>query len=102
VVDLQLAHPQAEAVEQPGRGHRGLELDLPALRESYVEVVDPRPGGAQLIEFAPVGAKRGFGKSRKLADVPTGDVDPKTLAFDGTTLSWMTKSGQPGSATVPA
>jgi hypothetical protein len=40
-------------------------------------------------------------KPKNVTRIDENNVDPKTLQFDGQTISWMTKDGQPGSAQLP-
>jgi hypothetical protein len=73
---------------------------------AFVEGVDiSQPGEttarfAQRIGVSMMGAKD-LRQPRNVTRVDENNVDPKTLQFDGQTISWMTKDGQPGSAQLP-
>jgi hypothetical protein len=52
---------------------------------------------AQEIDVLPVGA-RSLGPPRKLLAAAGGGLDPASIAITDTSVTWRTKTGQPGAA----
>jgi hypothetical protein len=72
---------------------------------AFVEAFDVFMSGqpqrpAQRIGVSVLGRKD-LRKPKTVARIDENNVDPTTLAFDGQTVTWMTKDGQPGSAQLP-
>ena len=77
-----------------GKGVEGFAL-APDGSMAFVERLE----AAQQLGVATLG-KFGLGHARNVEQVADNNVDPKTLAWDGTTIMWTTTGGQPGSVTV--
>ena len=73
---------------------------------AFVEAFEFKPPGqtefrtGQRIGISLMGAKD-LRKPGTVARIEENNVDPATLEFDGQTVSWLTKDGQPGSAQLP-
>ena len=73
---------------------------------AFVELFEYRKTGetdfstGQRIGVSLMGSKD-LRKPKNVTRIDENNVDPKTLQFDGQTISWMTKDGQPGSAQLP-